>query len=96
MLGNAQPKAFKRHPYPNEPFSSTRLDDEHPTLRDCWHLNRTNFQVMNRQKTILVLAVYGISKGRHTTLSPWRQSFPRKFSTTLVVGQKLMSIFLKL
>lgn len=36
MLGKAQPNGFKRHPHLNEPFPSTRLDDEHPPLRDCW------------------------------------------------------------
>lgn len=31
MLENAQLNAFKSHPHLNEPFSSTRLDDEHLT-----------------------------------------------------------------
>ena len=61
MLGNAQPKAFKRHPHLNEPISSTRLDDEHPALRDCWNLNQMNVQAMNPHKTLLVLTLYGIS-----------------------------------
>ena len=61
MLGNAQPNAFNCHPLLNEPFSSTRLDGEHPPLRDCRHLNQKNLLSMNPQKMPLVLALYGIS-----------------------------------